>query len=213
MARLHDNRQYPAGTFDGALMHARRLVDELHIEVTPKGTDIQLYCTVSELKSVSSDRIEGWKRQFLREPPASPYDDIKRKNSQLQELAERLAQSEQEYKQVTNALPLLIFSMTPDGKLTYTNQGFTNFLGKDIPALNEAGWLIHFHEEDYPAVRTIWDDSLASSLPFKGEWRMRKSLTGEYMWHMVSVPPPAQCRAAGNKLDRFSDGYPRAESN
>lgn len=189
LARLHDKRQYRSEVSAAALVHARRLVDELTIDVTEKGTDIHLYCTVSELKSVSSARIESWKNQFLLEPPASPYDDIKRKNSQLQELAERLSQSEKQYKQVTNSLPLLIFSMTSNGQLIYANQGFINFLGKGIPDLNKENWLTHFHEEDYPAVRTIWDDSLASSLPFKGEWRLRNSLTGDYVWHMVSVSP------------------------
>jgi PAS domain S-box-containing protein len=189
LARLNDRRKYEAGTLEPAMNHARRLVDELKIEVTDQGTDIQLYCTVSDLKAVNSDRIEVWKNQFLREPPASPYDDIKRKNSQLQELAERLSQSEQQYKQVTNSLPLLIFSMTSDGRLTYANQGFTNFLGKEITALNAGSWLNYFHGEDYPAVRTTWDDSVASSLPFKGEWRLRNDLTGDYIWHMVSVTP------------------------
>ncbi|MFD2932877.1 sensor histidine kinase [Spirosoma flavum] len=189
LALLQDRRQYISGTFEAALTHARRLVDELSIDVTDKGTDIRLYCTVADLKSVSSDRINGWKDQFIREPSASPYDDIKRKNSQLQELAERLSQSEQQYKQVTNSLPLLIFSMTSDGKLIYTNQGFTTFLGKTIPDLNEEGWLRHFHEDDYPVVKMIWADSVASSLPFKGEWRLRNSLTGEYIWHMVSATP------------------------
>lgn len=188
-ACLHDRREYLVGTFEAALAHARRLVDELSIEVNGKGTEIQLYCAVQDSKSVNSDRINGWKRLFLQEPPASPYDDIKRKNSQLQELAERLSQSEQQYKQVTNSLPLLIFSMTSTGKLTYVNQGFTNFLGKSIDELNEESWLRHFHDDDYDTVMRIWADSVAAGLPFKGEWRLLNSLTGSYVWHLVSASP------------------------
>jgi len=188
-AYLHDRRPYAAGTFEAALNHARRLVDELCIDVNGKGTEIQLYCAVQDSKSVNSDRINGWKKLFLSEPPASPYDDIKRKNSQLQELAERLSQSEQQYKQVTNSLPLLIFSMTSTGALTYVNQGFTHFLGKSMEELNEEGWLRHFHKDDYTDVKRIWADSIAAGLPFKGEWRLHSSLTGRYVWHLVSATP------------------------
>ncbi|AKD57182.1 ATP-binding protein [Spirosoma radiotolerans] len=188
-AYLHDRREYSAGTFEAALAHARRLVDDLSIQVNGKGTEIQLYCAVQDSKSVNSDRIHGWKKTFLREPPASPYDDIKRKNSQLQELAERLGQSEQQYKQVTNSLPLLIFSMTSTGRLTYVNQGFTNFLGKSMEELNEESWLRHFHDEDYIDLTRIWADSIAAGLPFKGEGRLRNRLTGSYVWHLVSATP------------------------
>ncbi len=189
LARLDDSQPYNSSTTEAALTHARRLVDELSVEITDAGIDIRLYCTVSDLKSINSDRINGWKNQFFREPPASPYDDIKRKNSQLQELAERLGQSEQQYKQVTNSLPLLIFSMTSNGQLIYANQVFITFLGKTIQSLNEESWLSHFHADDYPTVRTIWADSVASGLPFRGEWRVRNSLTGEYIWHMLSATP------------------------
>ncbi len=189
MALLQDPGPYHPGTFEKPLMHARRLVDELLIETTEQGTTIRLYCHVAELKSVSSERIDGWKRQFVREPPASPYDDIKRKNSQLQELAERLRQSEQKYKQVTNSLPLLIFSMTSGGQITYANQGFTTFLGKEPDILNETGWFRFFHEDDYSGIRMAWADSVSSGLPFKGEGRLRNSLTGEYIWHIVSATP------------------------
>ena len=189
LAWLQDPNKYHPGTVEKALMHARRLVDELTIETTDHGANIRLYCHISDLKSVSSERIDGWKSQFVREPPASPYDDIKRKNSQLQELAERLRLSEQQYKQVTNSLPLLIFSMTSGGQLTYANQGFTTYLGNEPDALNDNGWFRYFHDDDYTGIRMAWADSVLTGLPFKGEGRLRNSLTGEYIWHIVSATP------------------------
>ncbi|GAB3737860.1 sensor histidine kinase [Spirosoma lituiforme] len=189
LAYLHDSQDYPVGTFEPALVHARRLVDELTIDVNGRGTIIQLYCAVQDLKSVNSDRINGWKKLFLHEPPASPYDDIKRKNNLLQELADRLSQSEQQYRQVTNSLPLLIFTVTSNGKLTYVNQGFTSFLGKSMEDLNEENWLHNFHKDDYAEITRTWADSVAAGLPFRGEGRLRNSLTGSYIWHLVSATP------------------------
>ncbi|QJW91422.1 PAS domain S-box protein [Spirosoma taeanense] len=189
MACLQDRRRYQTEAADTALNNARRLVDELTISVTDQGTDIRLSCPVSDLQTVSMARVESWKRLFNREPPASPYDDIKRKNSQLQELAERLQISDQQYRQMTNSLPLLIFSLTPEGRLIYANQGLTIFSGKTLPELNAVGWLSLFHEDDQTAVRMAWADSVATGLPFRGEWRVRHAATGEGMWHMVSASP------------------------
>jgi PAS domain S-box-containing protein len=189
LAHLKDHQPYPIQKTETAVQHARRLVDSLTINITDSGTDIRLYCQVANMSSVSITRINSWKEQFFREPPASPYDDIKRKNSQLQELAERLTQSEEQYRQVTNSLPLLIFSMNSDGQLLYANQGFTTFLSATLPVLNSRGWLSYFHEDDYVSVKTTWIDSLSTELPWKGSWRIRNGSTGDYVWHMVSATP------------------------
>ncbi|MFD2571110.1 ATP-binding protein [Spirosoma soli] len=188
-ARLQDRRRYQTEAAADALNNARRLIDELSVDITDQGTDIWLKCDVSDHQPVNTARIETWKRQFTHEPPASPYDDIKRKNSQLQELADRLRLSEQQYRQMTNSLPLLIFSVTPDNVLIYANHGFTNFLGRSLPELNQTDWLSIFHEDDQKLVRTSWADSVASGMPFQGEWRIQHGVTGEYIWHLVSATP------------------------
>jgi PAS domain S-box-containing protein len=189
MVRLQDRRRYQSEAAEEALSNARRLVDELLIDVTDQGTDIRLLCMVSDLQSVSTARLEGWKRLFAHEPPASPYDDIKRKNNQLQELADRLQVSEQQYRQMTNSLPLLIFSLTPDNKLVYANQGFISFIGTTLSDINDKDWLTIFHKDDWSSIRTAWADSVASSSPFQGEWRVRHRLSDDYVWHMVSATP------------------------
>ncbi|WP_169921735.1 sensor histidine kinase [Spirosoma rigui] len=197
VAYLKDRRRYRDSESEDALNYARRLVNDLTVSVTDRGTDIHLFCSLSDFKSVSTTRIDGWKRQFSREPPATPYDDIKRKNHQLQELAERLRLSEQQYRQMTNSLPLLIFSLTPDNQLLYVNQGFMAFTGKNIAELNQEGWLTIYHEDDRPLVRMNWADSVATGLPFRGEWRIRYRDTDDYMWHLVSATP---LRDANQKL-------------
>ncbi len=188
-ARLRDRRRYVDGQTQAGILNARRLVDELTLAVSDQGTDIRLYCAVSTQQSVSTARLDGWKRQFTHEPAASPYDDIKRKNSQLQELAERLRQSEEQYRQVTNSLPLLIFSLTPDGELIYANQGLTAFVNQTLASLNQNGWLSLFHPGDQPDVQRVWADSVATGMPFGGEWRVRNGRTHDYVWHLVSAVP------------------------
>ena len=189
VAFLKDRRRYQDNESNDALSYARRLVNDLTVSVSDRGTDIHLFYTLSDFKSVSTARIDGWRMQFNQEPPATPYDDIKRKNHQLQELAERLRLSEQQYRQMTNSLPLLIFSLTPDSQMLYVNQGFTAFTGKTIAELNQQSWLDIYHEDDRASVRMTWADSVATGLPFRGEWRIRYRNTNDYAWHLVSATP------------------------
>ncbi len=189
VARLTDRQQYPAKLLNGALKHADRLVDHLTAEVGETGTVIRLYCGVSDKKAVDSSRITQWKQQFRQEPSASPYDDIKRKNSQLQELADGLRLSEQRYRQMTDSLSLLIFSLLPDGQLLYINQQLARFADKSREEINQAGWLSLFHPDDQPAVRMVWTDSVAGGLAFQGEWRVWHEIAQLYVWHLVSATP------------------------
>lgn len=189
VARLTDRQRYPTELLNGALKHAERLVDHLTVEIDDTGTNICLYCGVSDRKAVDSGRIEKWKRQFRQETPASPYDDIKRKNSQLQELADRLQLSEQQYRQMTNSLPLLIFSLSPNGRLLYINQQLARFADKSHEDINKVGWLSLFHPDDQPIVQLMWTDSVAGGLAFRGEWRVWNEVTQSYVWHLTSATP------------------------
>jgi PAS domain S-box-containing protein len=188
-ACLSDRRRHQSTGFNEAITNARRLVDDLTVDINDEGTEIRLYCSGSDLKTISTARIAGWQYQFNQEPPASPYDDIKRKNSQLQELAERLQLSEQQYQQVTNSLPLLIFSLTPASQLIYVNQGFIGLTGKTLIELNELGWLSIFHPDDQYLVQRTWEDCVATGMPFQGEWRVYNQKIDEFIWHMVSATP------------------------
>ncbi len=69
------------------------------------------------------------------------------------------------------------------------NQGFTAFTEKTLPELNRDGWLSLYHDDDRQEVRMAWADSVATGLPFRGEWRVRRGQADEYVWHLVSATP------------------------
>src|ERR1044071_8879386 len=45
------------------------------------------------------------------DPPLSAYDEIRRKNLLLQDLAEKIKDSENDYRILTDTLPLMMFSV------------------------------------------------------------------------------------------------------
>jgi PAS domain S-box-containing protein len=171
------------------LVYAKRLVDRFTLESTRKGIEITLEFSIPNPQKIISSKVEQWISAFSVELPVSPYDEIKRKNRQLQELAERLKESETQYREVTNALPLMIFSMTADGELLYANSWLTSFTGYEPQELNENKWAPVVREEQFAEVWEYWWLRTAENKAFRRELELKEQHTQEYVWHMLSLSP------------------------
>lgn len=133
---------------------------------------------------------DEWKRIFRNEPPISAYDELKRKNDQLNELSERIQQSEARYKALTNSLPLLIFSLNTEGLLIFANEWLEKYLGEPFETLNQTKWQHVVHEHDYPAFSLLLNnDSMQAVTALKTQVRLRHASSGEFLWHQVSLQP------------------------
>jgi PAS domain S-box-containing protein len=171
------------------LVYARRLVDRFSLEHRDKGLEIVLEYRIPGIKKISSGRIRQWISSFTVELPVSPYDEIKRKNKQLQELAEKLKESETQYREVTNALPLMIFSVNHDGRVIYANSWMKSFTGYDIRELNESRWRLVIREEVFISAWEHWQLHRMTNKPLKKEIELKNHATQEYIWHLLSLAP------------------------
>ncbi len=171
------------------LVYARRLVDRFTLERAEKGVEIILEYKISGIQKIISSKIEQWITSFKLELPVSPYDEIKRKNRQLQELAEKLEDSETQYKEVTNALPLVIFTLNGDGEIIYANSWLKSFTGHDIQELNESKWGLVIREEVFTAAWEYWWRHQAVNKPIRKEIELKNNATQEYIWHLLSLSP------------------------
>ncbi|MFC5409504.1 ATP-binding protein [Larkinella bovis] len=189
VASIEDENLPVANPLNQALLYAQRLVEKLEITSTGNGSRISLYFSLPIARKISAERIALWRSQFSSDQPLSPYDEIKRKNEQLQELAGRLQDSEQHYKRVTDSLPLMIFTANQAGQLLYANAWVTAFTGHSIQALNQTRWSKVMHPDDYPDFWKHWNQQAADAQPFHYECRLRKQMTQDYQWHLFSVSP------------------------
>jgi len=171
------------------LVYARRLVDRFSLERGDKGIEIMLEYRIPGIQKVNNGRIRQWISSFSVELPVSPYDEIKRKNKQLQELAERLKESETQYREVTNALPLMIFSLNDEGQVLYANSWMKSFTGYDISELNESKWRLVVREEIFASAWEHWYLHRTANEPLKREIELKNYATQEYIWHLLSLAP------------------------
>ncbi|HEY0742016.1 MAG TPA: ATP-binding protein [Chryseosolibacter sp.] len=172
-----------------ACSFAKRLVDDIEIVRNSKEITITLQQQLSFSGTLSEAKIESFANYFKTEPPLSAYDEIRRKNLQLQELAEKLRQSEDDYRFLTDTLPLMMFSANNRGVISYSNKWLQDYFGFVPKELNQATWQVVVHPQDYPSFGKDLAYAVAKNTSFNGQYRFRQKSTGNYLWHIITVIP------------------------
>lgn len=172
-----------------ACSFAKRLVDDLEITRNSKEISITLQQQLNFSGTLTESKIDSFVNYFKTEPPLSAYDELRRKNLQLQELAERLRESEDDYRFLTDTLPLMMFSANYRGVITYSNKWLQDFLGFVPKELSQATWQAVLHQQDYSSFSKDLSYAVAKSAAFNGQYRFRQKSTGNYLWHIISVIP------------------------
>lgn len=175
-------------TFWKGLEYARRLVDKYQVSSQNEGTDIELFYATPLLKT-DLQKLNEWRIHFRNEPSVSPYEEIKRKIDQLQELSDKLQKSESQYKTLTNALPLIIFALDTDGRLLYANEWLQKYTGETHETLNQSAWETIVHPEDYEAFHRLLGNAPAATGSVQTQARLRHKSRNDYFWHQAFITP------------------------
>ncbi len=183
------NEQLNSNRSREGLEHAKKLVNKYNIFTSGTETAIELFYYIAPHFRVDLEKINEWRQLFRNEPSISPYEELKRKNEQLQELSEKIQKSEAHYKTLTNSLPLTIFSLDVEGKLLYANEWLERYTGHTIDYLNKSQWKTIIHEEEYPTFAVLLNKVITQgTATIKTQARL-KNKQGDYIWHQVSFSP------------------------
>ena len=172
-----------------AYTYAKRLVDDVEMTRSSKETKIVLKQLLSFPGTLTDSKIESFVDYFRKEPPISAYDELRRKNLLLQDLAEKIKESENDYRTLTDTIPLMMFAVNNRGVIYYSNKWLLDFLGVAPKELNSGSWQNFVHPGDYPLFAKDLLTSQQRQTSFNGQYRFREKTTGNYIWHMVSVIP------------------------
>jgi len=95
---------------------------------------------------------------------------------------------EQRWRDLTEALPQLVWSATPDGACDYFSAQWTEHTGVPEPDLLGWRWLETLHPDDREHTRKFWLESVAEHHPYDIEYRVRRR-DGEYRWFKTRGVP------------------------
>lgn len=107
------------------------------------------------------------------------------------ELAKRAQlESETKFKELTNAVPQIIYTFDVDGKLTYLNARWEKYTGitAEEAIKSEEGWFLAIHPEDLPGALIKTKESFKKGAEFQMELR-RKGRDGNYRWFLSKITP------------------------
>ncbi len=104
--------------------------------------------------------------------------------------AERaLAASEERYRVLTELSPQSVWTGSPQGEVTYANQGFLDYLGFTLSDVGGDRWLAAFAEEDRARVLESWSHSVATGDTYEVEARLIEGRTGRPRWWWLRALP------------------------
>jgi two-component system sensor histidine kinase/response regulator len=101
---------------------------------------------------------------------------------------EALRESEQRWRSLTEALPQLVWTATPDGACDYFSIQWTQHTGVPEDQLLGWQWMETLHPDDREPTRQLWMNSVAGRGPYDVEYRVRRA-DGEYRWFITRGVP------------------------
>lgn len=170
-----------------AYAYASRLSRDVEIEYKDGVYQTTLNLKIPYSGIISDSRIASFIEHFKKETALSPYDELRKKNIQLIELSEKLSDSESKYRQLTDTLPLIVFSVAVSGAVTVANKQVTNVLGSSFNYFSPVSMGGLFHPNDSDAVSKGWENAKKKASIYKGQARVK--IKDNYIWHLVSIVP------------------------
>jgi len=101
---------------------------------------------------------------------------------------EALRLSEERYRTLIDAIQQLIWVNDPEGRNTYVNRRWREYMGLPAPMQHGLDWFTLVHPDDVEAVRRARQHGLSSGTAYEGELRFRRN-DGVYRWHLLRTVP------------------------
>jgi PAS domain S-box-containing protein len=106
----------------------------------------------------------------------------------------------EEYQQIAEAIPQLVWTANPDGGVSYVNMRWVQYTGLPKEALVQWGWKQVIHPDDLERTVAAWDTARLDGNSYELEYRIRTS-RGDYHWFLGRAYPVRN--AVGNILRWF----------
>ena len=103
--------------------------------------------------------------------------------TEIRKITDLIQASETKFRFLTQAMPHLIWTATPDGKRNFFNQYMIDYTGKTLESLIGDGWKKVISPEDREMSLAKWKISVDTGEEFIIENRLRDH-EGKYQWHM-----------------------------
>ena len=106
---------------------------------------------------------------------------VARDITKLKLAEEALRESEQRWRNLTEMLPQLVWTATPEGGMDYSSAQVGQYMGRPESELLGWGWLEMLHPDDRERTRQAWRAAVEEQSEYEIEHRFRR-FDGAYRW-------------------------------
>ena len=106
----------------------------------------------------------------------------------ITEYKEALATSDRRFREMADALPLMLWTARPDGRIGFANRAFFEYVDDSGLDVRNGAWLEVVHPDDLARADRDWQAAADSGRDYHSEFRLRRA-DGEYRWHRLSASP------------------------
>ncbi|MDB6020663.1 MAG: multi-sensor signal transduction histidine kinase [Pedosphaera sp.] len=99
-----------------------------------------------------------------------------------------VSKSESHFRQLADAMPQIVWTARPDGRVDYFNRRWYEYTGLPEGAVNEEGWLPFVHPEDRERCMEAKQRVVAANEHLEVECRLRDR-AGNHRWHLIRAVP------------------------
>ncbi len=108
---------------------------------------------------------------------------VNRDITKRKKAVEKLEASEAKFKMLSNTIPHMVWTSTPDGKKDFFNKYFLDYTRLSFEELKGDGWQAIIFPDDLEKEIAQWQQNIETGEDFKFEKRIRKH-DGSYRWHL-----------------------------
>jgi PAS domain S-box-containing protein len=124
----------------------------------------------------ADDRIVSWYVLL------TDIDDRKRAE-------EELRIRELNMRQITETIPEMLWSASPDGAIDYCNGRLLDYTGFTLERVLRDGWMNLLHPDDIEPTAEAWKSSVQSGAPYRAEVRSFHAADNTYRWCVTRALP------------------------
>lgn len=103
------------------------------------------------------------------------------------------AESEERFRAMADAAPLMIWMTQADAQCSFINQAWQDFTGRTLEEERNDGWLENVHPDDLQHCLGTQTAAFDARRPFNVEYRLRRH-DGQYRWLLDSAAPRHDAR-------------------
>jgi PAS domain S-box-containing protein len=147
-----------------------------------------------ELQIITAQGRRVWVRA-IGQPVRNDQGDIVLVQGAFQDITQQkqtevsLERSEQRFRQLADAMPLIVWTAEPDGTLDYASQALRTYTGVMETAPHpDQTWPQLLHPDDQAPCLDTWTTAVKTGSPYRIEFRLRR-YDGAYCWHLTQAVP------------------------